>query len=195
MPGLALLIKDVQRLVAQLGKFSAPAGTTLDGVVVENLAHDEDLLALIDLVPDRLQHLAKGGTLAVAPMHQLRHVGQADITAGQFFVIEDPQPACAHMVVALERKIHLLDAQPLRIGAKLGLGAAGATTEKDTTGCVHLIPSILIDCHSDVIEFESPGRMSAVALMNWAQMIRYAKNPPSGTAPCGIVAIGRGEEA
>jgi len=44
---------------------------------------------MVDLVPDRLQHLAKSGALAITTIHQLRYIGKADIAAEQLFVVEN----------------------------------------------------------------------------------------------------------
>src|SRR3989440_6356529 len=69
-PFLLLLIEDEERLVAELREFRTPARAALDGIVLENLADDVDLLAVVDLVPDRLQHLSKQPALAVVAEHE-----------------------------------------------------------------------------------------------------------------------------
>src|SRR5512138_2571052 len=50
------LVEDEERLVAELGELGAPAGAAAHGAVVLDPAHHVDLLAGVDLVPDRLEH-------------------------------------------------------------------------------------------------------------------------------------------
>ena len=69
-PAVLLLIEDEKRLVAQLGELGAPAGSATHGAIVENDADDVDLLAVVDLVPECLQHPANCRTVRVAAVHQ-----------------------------------------------------------------------------------------------------------------------------
>src|SRR4051794_25435855 len=56
-PAVALLVEHEQRLVAELRELGAPAGAALHRVVGKDLADDVDLLRVVHLVPDALQHL------------------------------------------------------------------------------------------------------------------------------------------
>src|SRR5690349_6811807 len=54
-PAAAVLVEDVERLVEELGVLGGDARAAGDGVVGVDRAHDEDLLAVVHLMPDRLQ--------------------------------------------------------------------------------------------------------------------------------------------
>src|SRR4051812_2476231 len=54
-PAALLLIEDVERLVTQLCELCAPSGTAADGAIFEHRADDIDFLAVVHLIPDRLQ--------------------------------------------------------------------------------------------------------------------------------------------
>jgi hypothetical protein len=74
-PFLFLLIEDEERLVAKLCEFRAPSRAALNGIVLEDLADYVDLLAAVDLVPDRLQDFSKQRGLAVVAVHEAADVG------------------------------------------------------------------------------------------------------------------------
>src|ERR1019366_1645198 len=88
-PAVLLLIEHVQRLVAQLRELGAPPRAAADRAIVLNRADDVDLLAVVHLIPEGLQDLADGRGVSVAPVHQARDVGEADVARLQFFVVED----------------------------------------------------------------------------------------------------------
>src|SRR5687767_13628615 len=69
-PAALLLVEYVKRLITQLGEFRRPPRPAANGVVVEDHADDIDLLAAVDLIPQRLQDLADGGAVGVTPVHQ-----------------------------------------------------------------------------------------------------------------------------
>ena len=140
-PAVLLLIEHVQRLVAQLGELGAPAGAAADRAVVEDRADDVDLLAVVHLIPERLQHLADRRRVGVAAVHQPRHVGQADVAGLQLFVIEDADAAVARDLVALEREVHLLDAVALGAGAERRLRPGRAAAEQNAFVTIHLCVS------------------------------------------------------
>ena len=56
-PAVLLLVEDEQRLVTQLRELGAPAGAAAHGAVVEDCTDHVDLLAVVHLVPQRLQDL------------------------------------------------------------------------------------------------------------------------------------------
>ena len=60
-PAVLFLIEHVQRLVAQLGELGAPARSAAHRPVVEDRADDVNLLAVVDLIPERLQDLTDVG--------------------------------------------------------------------------------------------------------------------------------------
>src|SRR4051794_28649859 len=60
-PAVAFLIEDEERLVTELGELRAPARSALDRVIRQDRADHVDLLAVVDLVPDALEHLPDGG--------------------------------------------------------------------------------------------------------------------------------------
>src|SRR5436190_23653989 len=78
-PAVLVLIEDEQRLVAELRELRTPARAPADRLVVEDRADDVDLLAVVDLIPERLQHLADRRRVGIAPVHQLRHVLEAHV--------------------------------------------------------------------------------------------------------------------
>ena len=78
-PAVALLVEDEERLVAELGELGAPAGAALDGVVGQDLADDVDLLPVVHLVPDRLQHLLEERRVGIRAVHELADVREADV--------------------------------------------------------------------------------------------------------------------
>ena len=64
-PPVAILIEDVERLVAQLRELRAPAGPAAHRAVVVDRPDDVDLLTVVDLIPERLQHLPQRRPLGV----------------------------------------------------------------------------------------------------------------------------------
>src|SRR5688500_14605826 len=86
-PAVAILVEHEQRLVAQLRELRAPARATADGVVSLDGADDVDFLAVVDLIPERLQHLADGRPFEIATMHQAGDVLEADVAVEQLLVI------------------------------------------------------------------------------------------------------------
>src|SRR5207244_5624633 len=73
-PAVLILIEDVQRFVAQLGEFGAPSRAATHGSIVQDGADHVYLLAIVHLVPERLQHLPDRGPLRIAAVHEPRHV-------------------------------------------------------------------------------------------------------------------------
>src|SRR5512143_4097181 len=92
-PGVLSLVDDEDRLVAQLCELGPPPGASLDRTVGEDRADHVDLVAGVDLVPDRLQDLADRGSVGVAPVQEARHVGQAHIPPDQLLPGEDADAA------------------------------------------------------------------------------------------------------
>src|SRR5688572_23035729 len=90
IPAVAILVEDVERLVAQLREFRAPARAAAHGIVVLNRADDVDLLAVVHLIPQRLQDLPERRPFRVPAAHQLRDVLEADVAGEQLFVVENP---------------------------------------------------------------------------------------------------------
>ena len=140
-PAVAILIEDVERLVAQLGELGAPAGAAAHRAVLLDGADDVDLLAVVDLIPERLQHLPQRRPLGVAPMHQPGDVLQADVAGQQFLVIEHAHAAMAVDLVAVEGEVHFLDAVTLGAGAERGFGARRAAAEQNAVGWLHRVGS------------------------------------------------------
>ena len=85
----------------------------------------------------RLENLANRRCVGVAPVHQLRDVGEADVAVLELFMIQHANAAPANDLVAVEGEVHLLDAVTLRARAEFSLGALGATGEKDAVARVH----------------------------------------------------------
>src|SRR5215813_11728342 len=82
LPAVLLLVEHVERLVTELGELGAPPGATAHGAVREHRADDVDLLAVVDLVPERLQDLPNRLGFRVTAVHQPRYVLETDV-AGQ----------------------------------------------------------------------------------------------------------------
>ena len=127
----------MQRLVAQLRELGAPPGAAAHGAVVEDRADDVDFLAVVDLVPERLQHLADRRRVGVAAVHQARDVLEADVAGLQLFVVQHADAAVARDLVAVEREVHFLDAVALGARAELRLGARRAAAEENALVTVH----------------------------------------------------------
>src|SRR4029077_6265417 len=105
--------------------------------IVEDRSDDVNLLAVVDLVPKCLENSANRGSVRVTPVHQARHVFEADITGLQLFMIQDAHAAVPHDRVALERKVHFVDAVALGARTELGLGSRGSPAEEDAVARLH----------------------------------------------------------
>src|SRR5262245_61044596 len=139
-PAVLLLIEDVQRLVAQLRELRAPARAAAHRPIIEDRADDVDFLAAVDLVPDRLQDFPDRGCVGVTAVHQLRHVGEADVSVLQLFVVEHTNATTPLDRVALECEVDFLDAVALGTGAERRFGARCPAAEQDRVVCVHFPP-------------------------------------------------------
>src|SRR5437667_302546 len=113
------------------------AGATGHGVVRVDPAHDEDLLRVVHLVPDRLQHLAEERCVGKLPVHELAHVAEAHVAAPQLGAREDAPTTLAHGVVPLEGEVDLIDAVSLRGGAEGRLRARRAAAEENAVLAPH----------------------------------------------------------
>src|SRR5262249_45434137 len=136
-PAILLLIEDVQRLVAQLRELRAPARSAAHGAVLGDDADDVDFLAVVDLIPERLQHFADRRRVGVPTTHQLRHVLEAYVAVLQLFVVEYAAAAMALDPVAVEREVPFLDAVPLGARAECRFGARRAAAEENRFARVH----------------------------------------------------------
>src|SRR6185436_425544 len=141
-PAVLILIEDVQRLVAQLGELGAPAGAAFHGQVVLNRADDVDLLPVVHLIPECLENLPQRRPLGVATVHQARHVREAHVSYGQFFVIEHAHAAMALDAGSVEREVDLLDAVALGAVAAPRLGARSAAAEQNAVAWDHWHPDL-----------------------------------------------------
>src|SRR5437867_2374772 len=104
-PSVALLVEDVERRVHDLRVLAGHAGATGHGVVRVDSAHDEDLLGVVHLVPDRLQHFAEERGVGILPVHELAQVAEAHVAASQLGAREDAPTTLAHGVVPLEGEV------------------------------------------------------------------------------------------
>src|SRR5207244_6267168 len=132
----------------ELREFSAPTRAALDGIVVEDLADDVDVLAVVDLEPDRLQHLSKQRTLAVVAVHEAADVRQAHVAALELRMGQHTDATGARIRVAIEREVHLLHAVALGSGTECRLGALRGATEENAIFLVelHRHGSVSSDC-------------------------------------------------
>ena len=136
-PAVLLLVEHAQRLVAQLRELGPPSRPAAHRAVVNDGADDVDLLAVVDLVPQRLQHLSDRGAVGVPAVHQAREVLEAHVAGLQLLVIEHADAAAAGLGVPVEREVDFLDAVALGTGAELRFGAGGAAAEKNVVGLSH----------------------------------------------------------
>src|SRR5688500_4735470 len=136
-PGVALLVEDMQGLIAELGELGAPAGAAFNGFVFQDLADDKDLLAVIDLIPDALQEFTQRRTVGITAVHQPRDIFEADVTILQLFVVENADAAPAHHLMSVKGKIDFFNTDPLGVGAELRLRALGAAAEEYTVFFIH----------------------------------------------------------
>jgi hypothetical protein len=121
-PSVAILIEHEQRLVAQLRELRTPSRPASHSAVVEDRTDDVDFLAVVHLVPERLQHLAQRRAFDVPPVHEPRDVLQADVAGQQLLVIEHAHAAVPIDLVTVESEMHFLDAIPLGRGTERGFG-------------------------------------------------------------------------
>src|SRR2546426_1745042 len=148
-PSVALLVEDVERLVQDLRVLASHARATGHGVVRVDLPHDEDLLGVVHLVPDRLQHLAEERRVGKLPVHELAHVAEAHVAAPQLGARQDAPTTLAYGVVPLEGEVNLVDAVALRGGAAGRLRARRAAAEENAVLALHARSSpgdLLSDC-------------------------------------------------
>ena len=131
-PGLALLVEDEEGLVAELRELGSPARSALDGAVLQDRAHDEDLLPVVHLVPDALEDLLEQRRVAILAVHQPRYVRQADVALLELLVREDADASLTGITVAFEGEIHLIDAVPFGERSELLLGALCGAAEQHT---------------------------------------------------------------
>src|SRR5439155_11417223 len=136
-PGILLLVENKQRLVAELRELRAPPGAALHRAVVQHGADDVNLLAVVDLIPNRLKDSSDRRRIAVSPIHQAGDVLEADIARFQFFVVEDTYASVPIDLVAIEREIDFLDAMLFGANAECGLGAGRAAAEQNAVASVH----------------------------------------------------------
>src|SRR5437016_1359937 len=150
-PSVALLVEDVKRRVQDLRKLAGHAGATGHGVVRVDPAHDEDLLGVVHLVPDRLQHFAEERRVGILAVHELAQVAEAHVAAPQLGAREDAPTTLAHGVVPLEGEVDLVDAVALRGGAEGRFRARRAAAEENAVLAPHVR--------------SSPGTFSPIARM------------------------------
>src|SRR5439155_17958031 len=137
-PVILVLGKDEQRLVTQLGELGPPSRAPLDRPIREDLPHDVDFLAMVDLVPDALQHLPEQGGVAERAVHQPAHVRQAHIALLQLRLGQNTQASRPRGVVALKGEVHLLEAMALRRRTKRGLGSLRRATKENAMCRLHV---------------------------------------------------------
>ncbi|MEZ4654829.1 MAG: hypothetical protein R3E12_14890 [Candidatus Eisenbacteria bacterium] len=130
-PRILVLVEHEERLIAQLGELRSPSGAAPDRLIVEDLPDHVDLLARVDLMPDRLQHLLEEGRVPILAMHHAANVLEADVAVEELLVVEGPDPASAVVLVTLEAEVDLLDVVPFGGRAELGLGSGSGTAEQN----------------------------------------------------------------
>src|SRR5262249_53985072 len=114
-----------------------PPGATAHGAVREHRADDVDLLAVVDLVPERLQDLPNRLGFRVTAVHQPRYVLETDVAGQQLLVVEHAHSARAAHWMRVEREVHFLDALALRPLAESRPGAWRAAAEQDAIRWLH----------------------------------------------------------
>ena len=77
------------------------------------------------------------GRIGVAPVHQTRHVLEADVAGLQLLVIQHADAAMADDLVAVEREVHFFDAVAFGAGAELRFGARRAAAEENAVTRIH----------------------------------------------------------
>src|ERR1019366_5394540 len=121
------LVENVDRTIEKTRVFSCDTGAAGDCIVGIDFADHEDFLAVLHLVPNRLQNFAEHRRVRILPMHQLAQVAQADVAMAQLCLGEDTQAVQASVDVALEGEIHFVDAKALSRCAERCLGTVGRT--------------------------------------------------------------------
>src|SRR5438876_2670587 len=106
-------------------------------VVRVDLPHDEDLLGVVHLVPDRLQHLAEERRVGKLPVHELAHIAEAHVAAPQLGARQDAPTTLAYGVVPLEGEVDFVDAVALRGGAEGRLRPRRAAAEENAVLALH----------------------------------------------------------
>src|ERR1039457_5545681 len=112
-PARANLIEHVNWPIEQARILGRDTRAARDRVIRVDPADDEDLLPVVDLVPDRLQHLAEHGRVRILAVHELAQVAEADVAMAQLRLGENAQAAVARVGVSLEGEVHLVDAVAL----------------------------------------------------------------------------------
>src|SRR5262245_65709366 len=82
-PTLFSLVVDMERLVAQLRELGAPSRAAAHGAIVLNDADHVDFLAVVDLIPERLQDLADRRGVGAAAVRETRDVLGAGVAGLQ----------------------------------------------------------------------------------------------------------------
>src|SRR5260221_7592227 len=137
-PAVLLLVEHVQWLVTQLRELRAPSRAAPHGPIVEDGADAIDFLAVVDLIPERLEPSSERRRVSVPAMHQPRDVRQTDVAVLQLLVIEHPHTAVSHDLVSIEGEVHLLDSVAFGTAAELRLCACGAAAEENALVCSHI---------------------------------------------------------
>jgi hypothetical protein len=138
-PGVFILIKYVKRLIAYLGEFRAPAGSSFDGAIVLNDPDDKHFIGIIDLMPDALQNFFEQRTRGVTAVHQFGNITEADITFLKFFGCQTVDPSRAFNLMPFEGEIDFLDSGLFRLQAKLSLSTIDSSTVKNAIFVFHII--------------------------------------------------------
>src|SRR5262245_29386084 len=100
-PAVLLLIEHEERLVAEFRELRAPARAAAHRPILEDRADHVNLLPIVDLIPERLEHFTDRRAVRVPAVHEARHVLEADVAGFQFLVIEDADAAAAGLCVSV----------------------------------------------------------------------------------------------
>src|SRR5688500_13615784 len=87
-PRIVALVERVDRLVAEFGELGAPPGPAAHGIILVDRPDDVDLLTVVHLIPERLQHFSYRRSLGITAVHEPGDVLEADVAGQQFFVIQ-----------------------------------------------------------------------------------------------------------
>ena len=79
-PAGLFLIKNIKGFVAKLSEFCPPPCPSFDRSVLEDFTDDVDLLTAVDLIPNALEQFSQRWSFGISPVHQTRHIFQADIS-------------------------------------------------------------------------------------------------------------------
>ena len=85
-PLIATLSKDKQRLVAEFCEFRSPTSSTLDRVVLQDVADHVDFLTVVNLMPDTLQDSPHQDRVVILAIHEPADVFKADVALLQFLM-------------------------------------------------------------------------------------------------------------